>query len=149
MKEAVNSAVALAKHFEGLRLSPYLCPAGVPTQGYGTVWKPDGTKVKLDDPAITEATAELWLTTTLEDICINLAKVSPVLIMNEKAWGAIADFVYNLGISRYKSSTLKKRIDEEDFQGAGDELLRWTRAGGKVLTGLVRRRKAERELMLL
>jgi lysozyme len=148
MKQALSSAVELAKHFEGLRLSPYLCPAGVPTQGYGTVWKPDGTKVNLHDPAITEATAEPWLITTLEDICINLAKVSPVLVMNENAWGAIADFVYNLGISRYKSSTLKKRIDKEDFQGAGVELLRWNRAGGRVLAGLVRRRQAERELML-
>lgn len=148
MKEALRSAVALAKEFEGLKLSPYLCPAGVPTIGYGTVWKPDGTKVTLNDPAITKATAELWLITTLEGICISAAKASPVLTTNENAWGAITDFIYNLGLSRYKASTLKKRIDEQDYTAAGNELLRWVRAGGKVLPGLVKRRQAERKLML-
>lgn len=148
MKQALRSAVALAKPFEGLSLVPYLCPAGVPTQGYGTVYKPDGSKVSLSDPAISEATAELWLVQTLEAICISVAKASPSIVTNQQAWGAITDFVYNLGIGRYRSSTLKRRIDEQDYHAAGDELLRWVRAGGRVLPGLVKRRQAERELML-
>lgn len=148
MKEALRTAVGLAKAFEGLRLKPYLCPAGVPTIGYGTVYKPDGTKVTMSDPAITEATAELWLINSMQGICSSVVKASPILLTHEPAWGAIADFVYNLGLSRYRSSTLKKRIDEGDFEAAGEELLRWVRGGGVVLPGLVKRRVAEKELML-
>ncbi len=59
--EAVEIATGLCRPFEGLRLKPYICPAGYPTLGYGTVYKPDGTKVTMEDPPITKETAEEWL----------------------------------------------------------------------------------------
>lgn len=149
MKDAIQGAVELAKHFEGLRLTPYYCPAGVATQGWGTVHKPDGSVVKITDPPITEATATEWLTQTMQGICLAVLKESPALASSPNALAATLDFVYNLGIGRYRSSTLKKKINEQDYQAAADELLKWNKAGGVVLAGLVRRRKAERELMLL
>lgn len=149
MKEALRTAVGLAKVFEGLKLEPYLCPAGVPTIGYGTVYKPDGTKVSLNDPAISEVTAELWLISSMQGICSSVVKASPILMTHEPAWGAISDFVYNLGLSRYRSSTLKKRIDEGNFEEAGEELLKWVRGGGKVLPGLTKRRQVEKKLLLI
>jgi len=148
MKVSLRIALALCKRFEGLRLKPYLCPAGVPTIGYGTVWKPDGTKVTMQDPAITEAQAELWLISALSNSCIISAiKSSPALITNEPALGAITDFIYNLGSSRYRSSTLRKRIDEQDWDEARIEIMRWVRGGGKILPGLVKRRIAEAEYL--
>lgn len=148
MRAALRIAVQLCKRFEGLRLSPYLCPAGVPTTGYGTVYKPDGTKVSMDDPAITADVAELWLIRTLEQECIPaVLRLSPRLVDNEQALGALGDFVYNLGSSRYKTSTLRRRINEGDWDEARNELARWVRSGGIILPGLVKRRAAESEYM--
>jgi lysozyme len=65
--EAVELAASLCKPFEGLRLTPYICPAGYPTIGYGTVYKPDGTKVTMQHPPITQETAESWLMTELRN----------------------------------------------------------------------------------
>jgi len=56
--------------------------------------------------------------------------------------------VYNVGIANFKKSTLLKKLNKGDYEEASNQLLRWTRAGGKVLNGLVRRREAEKELFL-
>lgn len=142
--EAINIAAKLCRAFEGLRLEPYLCPAGYPTIGYGTVNKPDGTKVTMDDPPITQAIAEEWLLGELtRTYMAGVLRASPILASNPRALGAITDFAYNLGVSRYRSSTLRRRIDEQDWEGAQTELLRWNRAGGRILPGLVKRRQAE------
>lgn len=144
MKAALRTAVALCKKFEGLFLKPYYCPAAVPTIGYGTVWKPDGTKVTMNDPAITADVAELWLITQLQRECLPAAvKYTPGLIGNEEALGAITDFIYNLGTSRYKNSTLRRRLNERDWGEAQLEIRRWVRANGRVLRGLQLRREAE------
>jgi lysozyme len=148
MKKALSLAVTLCKEFEGLFLKPYLCPAGVPTIGYGTTWKPDGTKVTLQDAPVTATQAELWLINQLAGTYLPAAlKHSPNLVLNENALGAITDFVYNLGSARYKSSTLRKRINDEDWEEAEIEIMRWVRGGGRILPGLVRRRQQERKLL--
>jgi len=144
MRRALRVAVDLCRHFEGLFLKPYYCPAGVPTLGFGTVWKPDGTKVTMDDPQITPDTAELWLITQLQRECLPAAvKYTPTLVGNEEALGAITDFIYNLGASRYKTSTLRRRLNERDWDEAQHEIRRWVRANGRILKGLQRRREAE------
>lgn len=144
VNEAVEIAASLCRPFEGLRLKPYICPAGYPTIGYGTVFKPDGTKVTMEDPPITKETAEEWLLSELKtNYLAGVLKSSPGLIAYPRVLGAMADFAYNLGVSRYRGSTLRKRVDEQDWEGAKEQLMLWTRGGGKVLPGLVRRRKAE------
>ena len=148
MKAALRTAVALCKKFEGLYLRPYLCPAGVPTIGYGTVNKLDGTKVALDDPPIAPEVAELWLIKQLECECLPAAvRYTPALVANEEAMGAIADFIYNLGASRYKASTLRRRLNDRDWEEAQHEIRRWVRANGRILRGLQLRREAEAELL--
>lgn len=142
--EAVEVAASLCKPFEGLRLKPYLCPAGYWTIGYGTVFKPDGTQVKQDDPPISQQTAEEWLYCEIQNNYLpGVLKASPGLIAYPKALGAITDFAYNLGVGRYRSSTLRRKINEQDWDGAKEQLMLWTRGGGKVLPGLVKRRQAE------
>lgn len=79
---------------------------------------------------------------------LGVLKASPQLIAYPKALGALTDFAYNLGVPRYRSSTLRRKINEEDWEAASEELMRWVRGGGKVLRGLVLRRKAERDFLL-
>ena len=148
VSEAVDIAAKLCRHFEGLSLKPYICPAGYPTIGYGTVFKPDGTKVTMAHRPINKATAEAWLMHELKNNYLaGVLKASPSLITTPKVLGAMTDFAYNLGVARYRASTLRKRVDAQDWNAAKEELMKWTRGGGKVLPGLVRRRKAELALM--
>lgn len=146
--EAVEVAATLCRPFEGLRLKPYICPAGYPTIGYGTVFKPDGTKVTMDHPPITKETAEAWLLHELRhNYLTGVVKASPGLLASPRALGAMTDFAYNLGVARYRSSTLRRRVDVQDWEAAKEELMKWVRGGGKVLPGLVRRRQAEAALL--
>jgi len=141
-------AAALCRPFEGLRLQPYICPAGYPTIGYGTVWKPDGSKVTMEHPPISKETAEAWLVHELRhNYLAGVLKASPGLLARPRALGAMTDFAYNLGVARYRASTLRKRVDAGDWEDAKEQLMLWTRGGGKVLPGLVRRRQAEAALL--
>ncbi len=141
-------AAALCRPFEGLRLQPYICPAGYPTIGYGTVWKPDGIKVTMEHPPISKETAEEWLVHELRhNYLAGVLKASPSLLARPRALGALTDFAYNLGVARYRASTLRKRVDAGDWEDAKEQLMLWTRGGGKVLPGLVRRRQAEAALL--
>ena len=148
VSKAVEIAAAICRPFEGLRLRPYICPAGYPTIGYGTVYKPDGTRVTMDDSPITKETAEEWLLHELRhNYVAGVLKASPHLIAYPTILGALGDFAYNLGVSRYRASTLRRRVEAKDWEGAKAELMKWTRADGRVLPGLVRRRKAECKLL--
>ncbi len=146
--EAVDLAATLCRRFEGFRAKPYICPAGYPTIGYGTVWKPDGTRVTMDDAPVSVELANEWLVSELRtNYMAGVLKASPRLIANPRALAAMTDFAYNLGVARYRASTLRKRVNEDDFEGAKVELKKWIRGGGKVLPGLVRRRQAEAALL--
>ena len=102
----------------------------------------------MNDPPITADVAELWLIKHLERDCLPAAiKLSPNLVRRQEALGAIADFIYNLGASRYKTSTLRTRINQGDWEEARYELRRWVRANGRVLRGLELRREAEAKLL--
>lgn len=144
MSEAVRIAAELCIHFEGFSSVPYKCPGGYWTQGYGTVYKPDGTMVAENDPPITKQIALQWLLSELKtNYCLGVMRASPNLIKHPEILGAITDFAYNLGVPRYRSSTLRKRLEEEDWEGAREELQKWVKAGGRVLKGLQLRRLAE------
>jgi lysozyme len=77
----------------------------------------------------------------------NALALSPGLIQFPSALGAIGDFCFNLGSGAYRASTLRKRVNAEDWEGARQELAKWVRGGGKVLKGLVIRRAAEAALL--
>jgi len=147
-------AAELCRRFEGFRAEPYICPAGYPTQGYGTVNRPDGRKVSMDDPPITRATAELWLKAELlNTYAPGVRRQCPglyALALLEGDWRtfcAIVDFAYNLGVGRLQTSTLRRKLNAQDWAGAKEQLMRWTRGGGRVLPGLVKRRAAECALL--
>jgi len=154
MKMDLSIAVDLCKRFEGFRPSPYLCPAGVPTIGYGSTYYTDGRKVLLSDSSITEEKAEALLLGELENnYAPSVIKLCPGLLpyaILHNDWRklcAIVDFAYNLGAGNLEKSTLRLKINAQDWEGAKSELMKWVRGGGKVLPGLVARRKAEAELL--
>ena len=147
-QSALDIATELCKHFEGFSSKPYICPAGYPTIGYGTVYKPNGIKVTLNDQPISKDLAEEWLISELKNnYMVGVLKASPILAAYPEALGAITDFAYNLGVPRYRASTLRRRINEKDWEGAATELHKWVNGGGKRLPGLVRRRQAEAQYL--
>ena len=144
-----QEAVDLIKRFEGFRSRPYLCSANVPTIGYGSTFYKDGTRVTLQDRAMDETTANELLHHTLDTVFIHgVLRACPVLIAHENKLGAVTSFCYNLGVGRLQASTLRRKINAQEWDEAADQLLLWVRAGGKVLRGLQLRREAERELFL-
>ena len=141
----IDALRAMIRRFEGLRLNPYRCPAGVWTCGYGHT----GPDVRADSPPITMRLAEAMLAEDAFGAAIAAGKASPVLWGDDARHAAIADFIFNLGATRYKASTLKKRVDAEDWDAAAAEIRRWVWGGGRRLPGLVKRREAEAALLLL
>ena len=145
--EAVAIAASLCRQFEGLYLKPYLCPANVPTIGYGSTRYEDGRRVTLADPPITKARAEELLMWEINRVCVPAVKRSCPELKEPKKLAALLDFTFNLGSGNLYSSTLRKKVNAEDWDAAQIELAKWVRGGGRVLPGLVKRRTAEAALL--
>ena len=141
-------AAALCRPFEGYRAKPYLCPANVATIGYGSTYYADGKKVTLQDPPMDEPTARALLMYELEHTYLpGVLRNCPILATDERKCNAIVDFCYNLGVGRLQTSTLKRKINAQDWEEAKEQLKLWNKGGGKVLSGLKKRRDAECLLM--
>ena len=146
-EESIFIAAKLARHFEGCYLSPYLCPAGVPTIGYGATFYPDGRAVTLKDMPITREYADYMLIWMIKNIYMPAVfKLCQKIDTPERA-AALIDFAFNLGVGRLKSSTLRKRVNSGQWVQVPTELRKWNKGGGKVLRGLTLRREAECRLI--
>jgi lysozyme len=140
----LDIAAALCKQFEGFRSKPYLCPAGIATIGYGSTYYGNGTKVSLSDAPISEPEASNLLLNELRHTYLpGVLRNCPILATDDKKCNAIVDFCYNLGVGRLQTSTLKRKINAQDWEGAKEQLMLWTKGGGRVLPGLLKRRTAE------
>lgn len=143
MMQTPKEAVELAKHFEGLYLKPYICPAGFPTVGYGHLLK------SINYPTITKEEAERLLEDDLLIATNGAIRMCPVLLVEPtEKLAALADFCFNLGVGRLQASTLRRRINQGNWDEAIYELKRWVNGGGRKLQGLVLRREAEAMLIL-
>ena len=135
----------LIKRFEGCKLKAYKCPANVWTIGWGQTFYPDGTKVKEGDVITQERADELF------DIIINdFARMTDALVkseVTENNFAALVSFTFNVGTGNLKKSTLLKKVNANPKDPSiKAEFMKWTRANGVVLKGLVRRREAEAKL---
>ena len=133
--------IAFVKQVEGFRATPYLCPAGKPSIGYGTVIP------SLAHQPINESTATAWLLRDLTSAEAQVRKLVP-RIMTLDQLAALTDFVYNLGYERLEESTMRQCAIAGDWPGAARQCRRWIYGGGKVLPGLVTRRMQEARWML-
>ncbi len=140
---AIQLAGDIAKAFEGFRAKPYRCPANVPTIGYGTTRYPNGVKVTMTDPPIDKGIALIYLHDELHKSMNGALRYCPILSMDEGKLAAIIDFCYNLGIGRLQQSTLRRKINQQDWDSCKTELMKWVYANGKKLPGLVKRRQVE------
>lgn len=148
MRRVSKAGIDLIKSFEGLSLKPYLCPAKIPTIGYGSIEHPDGKKVSMKDTPITEATAEEYLEHEVNKKASEIESMIKVTL-NDNEFAALVSFAYNVGTGALKTSTLLRLLNSNaDRVAVADQLLRWNKAGGKELAGLTRRRQAERSLFL-
>jgi lysozyme len=148
--EVPQAAVMLAKRFEGFhrvpkidpgRAYPYVCPAGYHTIGFGHL-------CQSDHPPVTEAEAEAYLAVDLRNALVATLRYCPALATEPAGrLAAIVDFTFNVGAGRLQTSTLRRRINQRDWPGAGQELRRWVYGGGRALAGLVTRRQAESSLL--
>ena len=141
--------LALIRRFEGFYRGPYLCPAGVPTIGYGATYYEDGRAVTLRDPIITRERAEELLLWHVRRVYLpSVLRLCPGLV-NETPGrlAAVIDFTFNLGAGNLKASTLRRRVNAGDWGAVPAELRKWVKANGRTLRGLVLRREAEIELL--
>jgi lysozyme len=136
-----QAGVQLIKGFEGVRLNAYDDGVGVMTIGVGHI------RGVQDGDIITEDQADDYLRedlSTAEGAVNRLVKVP----INQAQFDALVSFTFNLGAGALASSTLLKKLNAGDYDGAADELLRWNRAGGRIMAGLTKRRISERMLFL-
>lgn len=138
-----KQGLELIKKFEGLHLTAYLDPVGIPTIGYGTIII-DGKPVKMGT-TITEEQAEKYLFDDVQKFENYVNQLVNVPLSQEQ-FDALVSFTYNLGPSNLKRSTLLRILNQGRYEEAQPQFLRWNRAGGKVLRGLTRRRLAEAAL---
>lgn len=144
-----EKGIRLIKQFEGCRLTAYPDPGtgGDPwTIGYGWTHPIDGKPVK-PGMTIDQETADRLLKTGLvsyENDVLKLVKVK----LTQGQFDALVSFAYNVGSRSLSTSTLLKKLNGGDVNGAADEFPRWNKAGGKVMSGLTRRREAERAMFL-
>lgn len=136
-----NDCYDLIKKFEGFSPVKYLCPAGVPTIGYGHAIK----KGESFPAGITKEQAHSLLVSD----AANAAYCVKTLVTNTITQGmldALVSFVYNLGWGQFQKSTMLKHINKGNYKLAQREFSRWVFSNGKKLNGLVTRREAESTL---
>lgn len=140
-----NKLKELVKEFEGCSLKAYKCPAGIWTIGYGNTQYENGKAVKEGEVINLERAEQL-----LEVILIKFVQQVGELVkskVNQNQKDALTDFAYNCGVGNLRSSTLLKKVNADpNDKTIKAEFEKWTRANGKVLNGLVKRRTAEANL---
>lgn len=139
---AINArGLALLKKHEGLRLSAYLCPAGKLTIGYGHT----------DNVRVGDVITEVQAGALLEKDGALFAGAVEALVrvpLNDNPFSALVCFTFNVGVAAFARSTLLSLLNRGWYEQVPAQLKRWTRAGGRVLPGLVARRNDEAALWL-
>ena len=142
-----EKGLAMIEKFEGCLLKASNKLDGVWTIGYGQTGRYYGKRVRRG-MTTTKAEAHAWLRDhsikTYEDAVTQAVKVP----LNQNQFDALVSFTYNVGVGALKQSTALRKLNQGDYTGAADALTMWTKCNGKVLAGLVRRRKEERALFL-
>jgi len=134
-----KEGLSLIKKFEGCELEAYLCPAGVWTIGYGhTKDVKEGDKINRDeaDYLLQEEMIEY------ESYINDFVEVP----LNQNQFDALCSWVYNLGPTNLKNSTMLRVLNEEKYADVPQQIKRWNKAGGEVLDGLIKRREAEAKM---
>lgn len=131
--------VRMIKDYEGLHLTPYLCPARVWTIGYGH------TQTVRAGMEITPVMADQLLDDDLRVVERAITRLVRVPL-NDNQFAALVSFAFNIGTTNFERSTLLKLLNRGWYEQVPAQLMRWNRSNGEVLGGLSRRRAAEAQL---
>lgn len=166
-----KAGVDLMHRFEGFKDRPYLCPAHIWTIGYGhvlyqeqirlPVLRPPG-KTQADIPMIRREMPlkledfRVWSKQEIDELFRadvadferGVLRLVPGVVGRQGSFDALVSFAFNAGLGNLQRSTIRMRANRGDWEGAAEAFMMWTKGGGKVLPGLVRRREAERSLFL-
>ena len=148
----------MIKHHEGVRFRPYRCPAFLWTVGVGHVCDATHIGVKLDerknlpipagwDKTFTIAEVDALLHNDLARFERGVERLCPTGLTQSR-FDALVSISFNFGLGNLQRSSIRMRHNRGDYEGAADAFMMWTKAGGKELPGLVRRRNDERALYL-
>lgn len=145
-RKTATKGIDLIKEFEGCKLTAYKCPAGVWTIGYGHTGTVDG-KAVASGMTISAAKATELLRADLSkfEAAVNTYVTAPI---TQNMFDALVSFAFNCGAGALKGSTLLKKLNAKDYDGAAAEFPKWNKASGKVLAGLTRRRRMESILFM-
>ena len=149
--------IQLIKHWEGVRYRPYTCSARLFTIGVGHVLDPDQGRLPLDqrdafplapedNRTFSRAEVDGLLSFDLQRFEVGVARLFP-MVLTQNQNDALVSFAFNLGLGGLQRSTLRQKVLRGEVEAA-DEFLKFTRGGGKILPGLVKRRNDERALFL-
>jgi lysozyme len=136
----------MLEFFEGLKLSAYVCPAGVVTIGYGSTYYEDGKPVQLGDVITKERAKQLKL--NVLNGFIKELKSSLKVAYTDYEFSAMLSLLYNIGGKQFGKSSVLRYFNQGDTNMAAESFLLWNKSNGKVLLGLIRRRDAERLMFL-
>ena len=147
-------AIRTIKHHEGVRLRPYRCPALLWTVGVGHVLYPAQGRLKLKDRkgyALKDADNRVWTQNEVDALLRSdlarfeqgVARMCPAVTGSQGRFDALVSFSFNVGLGTLQRSTLRAKFNRGDYDGAAAEFIKFTKAGGKVLKGLVNRRSDE------
>ena len=159
--------IDLMHHFEGYRNRPYKCSAAIWTVGFGhamysdqlalpNVRKEGYTGLIRSDYQLKGEDNRVWSKEELVNLFKmdidnferGVLRLSPILASHQSKFDAVVSFAYNAGLGNYQRSTIRMKVNREDWEGAAQAFMSWTKAGGKEVAGLVKRRKAEVALFL-
>ena len=154
-----DAAKAMIKHHEGVRMRPYRCPALLWTVGVGHVIDPTHATVKFDerrnlpvpdgwDRSLTMGEVDDILAKDLGRFERGVARLCPSAVNHQGQFDSLCSFAFNVGLGNLQRSSLRMKHNRGDFEEAADEFMKWSKAGGKVLKGLVNRRLDEQRLYL-
>jgi GH24 family phage-related lysozyme (muramidase) len=158
----------LMHRYEGFRSKPYLCPAHIWTIGYGHVLYQEQISLPVartpEKPAkmirkempLKQEHNRVWTTTEIDTLFRNdvaafergVLRLVPTCVGRQGSFDALVSFAFNAGLGNLQRSTIRMKANREDWEGAAEAFMMWTKGGGKVLPGLVKRREAEVKLFL-
>ena len=154
--------------FEGMRNRPYLCPAHIWTIGYGHVLYQEQIRlpvVRVPDKHTPMIRKEMplepednrvWTKTEIDELFRadvgtferGVLRLVPGVVGRQGSFDALVSISFNFGLGNLQRSTIRMRANRGDWDGAAEAFRVWTKGGGKVLPGLVKRREAEIALFL-
>ena len=153
-----DKALLMLKKHEGVRYKPYRCPAALWTIGVGHVLYPEQGNLTMAERMnfplkiehfriFSKEEVDEILKADLARFIRGVSRYCPV-ITSQGQLDALVSFAFNVGLGALQRSTLRQKHNRGDYEGAANEFLKYTRGGGKVLPGLVKRRNDEKALYL-